>query len=285
MPNELFIYGDIGESYWGDSVTEKEVAETLQSFPSSDGLDVRINTFGGDVGTGMTIMNLVRSYASKQLAMNSQFKLRSIVDGFAYSAGTLIMLAADERIMNPGSKAMTHNPLTFAYGNYKDFEKLSKEYKQHAVYMAQLYAAATGKSVDKWEQLMDDETYFTAAEAVKVGLATKEEKYEPLSSAEAASGKSRLLVPSAVYEKYQSDLDKVGGRGAYQQSLLLARASRMSLVSRTDATPEQRGHEPPAPKDTPKPEEKNPVQLVSPSSRLKLQAEYDMMVLEMNGAE
>lgn len=270
MPNELFIYGDIGESYWGDSVTEKEVAETLQSFPSSDGLDVRINTFGGDVGTGMTIMNLVRSYAAKQLAMNSQFKLRSIVDGFAYSAGTLIMLAADERIMNPGSKAMTHNPLTFAYGNYKDFEKLSKEYKQHAVYMAQLYAAATGKGVEKWEQLMDDETYFTAAEAVKVGLATKEEKYLPLSSVEATSS-NRLLVPSAVYEKNHSDLEKVNSKGDYQRSLLLARASRMSLTV-------------PVPKQPDQTEQNNPPKMETPSSRLRLQADYDMMVLEMEAA-
>lgn len=228
MPNEIFIYGDIGESWWGDYVTAKDVLLALQDLPESDGLDVRINTYGGDVGEGLSIMNSIRAYARKQMAINSSFKLRSIVDGFAYSAGTLIMLAGDVRIMNPGTKAMVHNPLTMAYGNYMDFEKLAVEYKDHASYMADLYSQASKKEKKEWQAFMDDETYFTSNEAVKVGLATEEEKYEPLTvpeSNKAKTGKDRLLVPSAVYESNRDVLDKLPkiGKGGYQQALLFAR--------------------------------------------------------------
>lgn len=234
MPNELFIYGDIGASWWDDNyVTAKDVVAALEELPSADGLDVRINTYGGDVGEGLSIMNVIRAYASKQLAMNSQFKLRSIVDGFAYSAGTLIMLCADVRVMNPGSKAMVHNPLTMAYGNYKDFEKLAVEYKEHATYMAQLYASATTKPLDKWQQMMDDETYFTAAEAVKVGLATEEQKYEPLTKSSSSSSGRSILVPSSVYEGTTEQFSQLHtkGKGAYQQACMAVRSTRMALRS------------------------------------------------------
>lgn len=246
MPNELFIYGDIGESWWEEGITDKDVIAALQELPDSDGLDIRINTFGGSVGEALAMMNSIRAYARKQLALNSQFKLRTVVDGFAYSAGTILMLSADDRIMNPGTKAMSHNPITFAYGNYKDFEKLAVEYRGHANYMAELFASATGKEMAEWQALMDEETYFTAAEAVKVGLATKEEKYEPLtkssisseSNKQSSNGHSpqkasqRILVPSSVYEANKDTLSSVHtlGKGAYRKTLAIGRKERQKNI-------------------------------------------------------
>lgn len=227
MPNELYLYGMIGDvSFFDDfGITDKEVQATLLSLPQSDGLDVMINSPGGAVGEGITIMNSIRSYTRKQLALNPDFKLRTIVQGFAYSIASVIMLAADERIMQPGSKAMVHNPMTMGFGNYLDFEKMAKQYKEHAVYSAQLYATATGKKPEDWQALMDEETFFTADEAVKVGLATKAEKFEPLNKMKEKQqdGISKLLIPSTVLEKQQETLDKISslGKGAYSQAMLM----------------------------------------------------------------
>lgn len=236
--NELYLFGDVGMSWWDDYFTAKEVSDALQDLPAgSEGLDVWINTFGGDVGEGLSIMNLIRSYNKKQTAMNSQFKTRTLVSGFAYSAGTLLMMSSDIRVMLPGSKAMVHNPIGGSYGNYKDFEKMAVQYKEYASYYAGLYAQISGKKSEEWQTLMDDETFFTSIEAVKVGLATDEESLPAPATKEEArgekTGKSKLVAPSSVYKENKDVLDKVcrSGRGAYAQAMTVGRQKREKNIS------------------------------------------------------
>lgn len=175
MSNEIFIYGEIGDSFWGEGVSENDVKDQLLTLPQDETLDVRINTVGGQTGSGLTIFNLLRSYASKQRFFNPNFKLRTIVDGFAYSAGSIIMLAGDERIMSLGSRAMIHNPWSYASGDYRDFEQVVTYLKDSRDSLGQLYADMAGKSKDDFLKLMDDETFFSPQEAVAAGLATKAE--------------------------------------------------------------------------------------------------------------
>lgn len=282
MPSELFIYGIIGETDLGEvpGVLDQDVVEALLSLPPSDGLDIRINTIGGSVGEGMAMMNSIRTFATKQLALNKDFKLRTIVDGFAYSSGTLLMLAADVRIMNPGTKAMVHNPMTGVFGNYKDFEVLAKEYKRNSVYMAELYASATRKELAMWEDLMDAETFLTPEEAVAVGLATEAKKYEPLAKARNQSAvltpdpspqkESPLLFPSMVFEKDRDQLIGLSKPGAYKNYIQSMRAKPKSgiIVS-------------PQVQEVASSGEKNSSLKLPPNpDQLKLEQDYDIMMRE-----
>ena len=232
MPNSLYLYGDIGRGWWSDDgIVDSDVQVALASLPSSDGLDIHINTYGGDISMGLTIMNMIRAYSSKHKALNSSFVTRTIVDGFAYSIGSVLMLAADVRIMNPGTKAMVHNPLSMEMGDYREMLKAAERLKKTREDSIALYIAACGKDAAAIGQMMDDETYLSADEALQLGLATEVVKLEtPKKESNSSPQEGKLLVPSAPYEANQKMLEEVAkqGRGAYQKSLMMVKKKSSS---------------------------------------------------------
>lgn len=242
MPvNELFLYGDIGDtSFWGDTdgITDVGVLEALNQLDTqASGLNVHINSYGGDVSVGLTIMNLIRSYSVKMKALVPTFEVQTIVDGFAYSAGTILMLAADKRIMNPGTKCMIHNPLTMVMGDYREMESAAKRLKVSRDQSIALYAQATGKEADSIGQMMNDETYMSPEQAKAFGLATDIVKLDgtPVETLSLPPGSSPLLKPQKPYENNMELLLEVAkrGHGAYQKSLLQVKKKSSSESSRS----------------------------------------------------
>src|SRR5690606_33542815 len=57
---ELLIYGNIGDSWWDESVTAREVVEALRENTAARIL-VRINSYGGSVTDGIAIYNELRA--------------------------------------------------------------------------------------------------------------------------------------------------------------------------------------------------------------------------------
>src|SRR4051794_21686229 len=51
---EIFIYGDIGESYWEETVTARDFVKEIAAL-DADQITVRINTIGGSVPDGLAI--------------------------------------------------------------------------------------------------------------------------------------------------------------------------------------------------------------------------------------
>jgi len=215
MSNTIYIYGDIGESWWDDSgITDASVRQELDALPRADSLDVRINTMGGETHHGIAIYNLLRSYASKQKALNSVFSINTIVDGFAYSAGSIIMLAGDKRTMNLGSRAMVHNPWAHASGDYRDLEKAAAYLKLSKDSLQSMYADVTGKDAKTFTQLLDDETYFTPEEAIALNLATEQGN----ATAVDKSHKNPYESNSKLFQ----ELSKLG-KGAYAKTMLIGK--------------------------------------------------------------
>lgn len=174
MPNQLYIYGDIGESFWDDSgITDDKIRKELDAFPRDESLQVHINTLGGQTHHGIAIYNILASYKEKQRALNSKFELETINDGFAYSAGSIIFLAGDKRTMNLGSRLMIHNPWSMMMGDHREALKLADYLKKAKDSVLSMYAAISGKDEKTFDKLMDDETYFMPQEAVDIGLATQ----------------------------------------------------------------------------------------------------------------
>lgn len=197
MPNQLFIYGDIGESWWDDSgITDKSVISELDALPKADQLDVHINTLGGQTHHGIAIYNILASYKEKQRAINPNFELNTINDGFAFSAGSIIFLAGDKRIMNLGTRLMIHNPWSMAAGDYREMIKLADYLKKAKDSVLSMYANISGKDAKTFDKLMDDETYFMPQEAVDIGLATTTTE---------TKGESNKANP---YEKTLAEFDK-----------------------------------------------------------------------------
>ncbi|MFZ3002070.1 MAG: head maturation protease, ClpP-related [Undibacterium umbellatum] len=154
----LYVY-DIIDSYWG--VAAKDVAEALSGLAGDTTLHVRINSPGGDVFEGRAISTLLKEFSGKTVAH---------VDALAASAATTVALGCDEIIMADGAYFMIHNAWCVAIGNKKDMQDMYALLDKMDGTIANDYAVKSAKSIDEIKVLMDAETWFTAQEAVDIGL-------------------------------------------------------------------------------------------------------------------
>lgn len=188
--NELLLYGPVGGGFWIDGFTDQDVNEWLADCDGD--ITVRINSGGGDVFQGVAIFNSLKMYDRGKVTMR--------VDGIAASAASVILMAGEERIMGEGSTVMIHNASSFTFGNAEDHQKQINALQKIDISMSRIYAKRAGMSEDEAKAFMKEETWFTAAEAVAEGLATKSEaEDEDLANDEARASAS--LFDYRVYAK------------------------------------------------------------------------------------
>lgn len=158
----ISILDVIGEDYWsGTGVTANRISAALRSIGSQD-ITVRINSPGGDMFEGIAIYNLLRSHPAKVTVE---------VLGWAASAASIIAMAGDEIRMGLGSFMMVHNAWGLVIGNRHDMREAASLFDQFDAALADIYEARTGMARTDIEQLMDAETFMTAAQAFEKGFA------------------------------------------------------------------------------------------------------------------
>lgn len=193
--NEILIYGDIGFE-----VHSKEIVSQLKD--ANGPVTVRVNSYGGDIYEGISIMNALRSYPGQVTA---------IVEGVAASAASVIAVCGATRTeVCPGAEIMVHLPWMSAPGNSDDLRKAADDLERTALSMADLYAEKAGGGQKLWLDMMRDETWFSAQEAVDAGLADAVEdgrvRAEPVVAASgrgprfAYAGRSHAPTPKILKE-------------------------------------------------------------------------------------
>ena len=222
----ILVYGDIGDYGWMGEYSDTgalDVVSALDDFEMGDSLlELRINSMGGQVNHGVTIRNYIRQFAAKQKAINPDFKVRTVVDGFAYSSASIVALAADpgEIVMNPGSMMMIHRAWFGVAGNSTELEQAAAYLKKTDGELAKLYALRTGKDADEMEALMDAETFFSAEEAIAIGLA--DSAAEPDEEDAELINKAQNQFPDAPRKREDSP------KGSYSYYLLGRQRNRDS---------------------------------------------------------
>ncbi len=160
-----------------ETVTQGETLNNLKSQIKGDfdTLVVEIASPGGSVSEGLEIMLWLNKL------MNEGKFVITIVTANAYSIASLIMLAANMRIISTHGKVMVHNPMIpeLKYANANDLEKYIDELRSLESVMYELYSSFTGMSYDEIKILMDNETYLNPQEAVKSGFADREFEINP----------------------------------------------------------------------------------------------------------
>lgn len=163
--NELILDGVIAsESWYEDEISPKMFRDELAKYPGD--LTVRINSPGGDVSAGVAIYNMLNEHEGYVTVK---------VDGLAASIASLIAMAGDKIIMLPGSMMMVHLPWTIAGGNADDMEQVVEMLKKTGESLIPIYAARTGLSEERIEELLRAETWMTAQDAVELGFADEAE--------------------------------------------------------------------------------------------------------------
>ncbi len=157
---EIFIYDEIG-GFFG--IPADKFIEELNAITTSK-ISVRINSPGGGVFDSIAIYNgLIRHSAH----------VTTYVDAIAASGASIIAMAGDEVVVMTGGQLMIHDALAGAVGNAAEFRDMADFLDQQSNNVASVYAEKAGGTIAKWRSRMLDELWFTAEEAVKVGLADR----------------------------------------------------------------------------------------------------------------
>jgi ATP-dependent Clp protease protease subunit len=150
------IFDQIGKDPWtGEGIGPQDVAAML-----ADAKDVivNMNSPGGNFFAGAAIYNLLAKHAGK-VTVN--------VLGLAGSAASTIAMAGDEILMGPAAFIMIHNAQSVAVGDRHDMESAMETLASIDAAIRDVYVARTGKQANKVAQMMDDETWMNARDAIK----------------------------------------------------------------------------------------------------------------------
>lgn len=150
-----WIYDWIGWSY----TSAKNVKNALND-AKGESVTLKINSPGGSVFAASEIYTELRNYKGE---VNIE------IVGLAASAASVIAMAGKSK-MSPTAQLMVHNVSTYASGDYRDMEHTAEILKNANDTIANAYISKSGMSRDNALELMNKESWLTAAKAKELGL-------------------------------------------------------------------------------------------------------------------
>lgn len=154
----LRLYGIVGDDW--DGFTDDTVADLVDGLEVGGG-DVRLNSPGGYIYQGIAIFNLLKEKKPRVVK----------VDGLAASMGSVIMLAGQRTEIARGAMVMIHNPWNIAMGDADDLRKTADLLDKMKQSIIDIYVDKTGQDRELLSEMMDEETWLSAEEAVEWGFA------------------------------------------------------------------------------------------------------------------
>lgn len=200
QPAEIFIYGDIGDSWAEESVTAAQFVRDLAAI-DAPALNVRINSYGGAVSDALAIYNALQRHRAT---------VNTFVDGVAISAASLIAMAGETVSMAENALLMVHGPSALAAGNADTMREAADLLDKFSAAMAPSYAAKTGKPVRDMLALLTDgeDHWYTATEAQAAGFA---DEIAPAVAVGASFGPCRYRSAPAAAAAFFKGLDMPDG--------------------------------------------------------------------------
>jgi ATP-dependent protease ClpP protease subunit len=199
---EILLYGVIGDSFWDDTYSAEKFAETLQDLGPLDLIKLRINSGGGNVFDATAIYNTL---------VKNEAEIRVEIEGVAASAATLVAMAGDEIRMSENAYFMIHNASGAVWGTADDMRKYINLLEMVNKSIQATYAARTNIDIADLADMMDEETWFTAEEAMESGFidAVDEAKaVEPHITPENYSGNfPHAELNAGDFERVQSQIN------------------------------------------------------------------------------
>lgn len=169
---EVKLWGDITGNlpdWWKQEYPEdkssadfdKEIKAAVKN--GAKKLTLRINSPGGIVS---------ESVAMRSILANAGFESITIrIEGLCASAATILATIPGAKVeIAEGSEYMIHNPWTWAAGNAEELEHVAENLRNTEETVRGMYAKRTGQDDAQIKEWMDNETWFTAKQAVEAGF-------------------------------------------------------------------------------------------------------------------
>lgn len=159
---EILIYEDVGAGWFG-GVSAKQFADDLKELGDVTQIDVRINSYGGDVFDGLAMYNQLVQHKAR---------ITTHVDGVAASIASVIAMAGDEIHIAESGWLMIHDAWGMAIGNAADLRRQADLMDSVSEQLAGVYVARSGQPAEQVRAWMAEETWFNAGEAIDNKFAT-----------------------------------------------------------------------------------------------------------------
>lgn len=218
---DIYIHGDITSwPVFENDVSSYNLAQEIKGL-EVDTINVYINSYGGEVAEGLAIYNALRRHKAK---------VRTVCDGFACSAASVVFMAGDERVMSNASLLMIHNAWMLAMGDQNDLRKNADDLEIINAATIQAYLNHVNISEDKLREMMDAETWISAADALEMGFATAVVNPATTDKA-AASLRQRQQIRDAI-------LSRQSQRSSLDVDALAARLKELMAQEKPEPEPE-----------------------------------------------
>lgn len=157
----LTLSGTIANlSFLDDTISAKAVKDSLDNV--KEDIVIRLNSGGGDVFEGIEIYNYLKSLPNY---------ITIEVTALAASAASLVAMAGDKIIIRTGANMMVHEASTMAFGNKSDIQKTLNALTAIDTSIVDIYHDRTGLDRNEIDNLIANETWLTADEAINKGFA------------------------------------------------------------------------------------------------------------------
>lgn len=162
---EIFLVGEV------NAESSNELIKKLMYLEQEDresSVTLYINSPGGEVVSGLAVYDYIRLMEAP---------VNTVCIGTAASMGAILFLAGRERKMLRHTRLMIHDP---SYGGGELKGKKPHEIRQELDNLNRvkrtlvgIISERTGKSIKEIDRVTAKDTYYSAEEAVRFGLATK----------------------------------------------------------------------------------------------------------------
>ena len=125
-------------------------------------LTISLDSPGGVVSEGLSIYNAL---------VQHEGVVTVHVDTIAASIATVICCAADSVVINSNAQYMVHLPWAVAMGNSVEFRGLVDQLEVLDNMLAEVYSEKTGLETEELMDMMKNETFLTAKDALSLGFA------------------------------------------------------------------------------------------------------------------
>jgi ATP-dependent Clp endopeptidase proteolytic subunit ClpP len=153
---DVYLFDEIG--LYG--VTAQGFINDIKDYKNQP-INLHINCVGGDVFEGMAIYNVLKKRTQKTTVY---------IEGIAASMGSIIALAGDEVIMSENSLYMIHNAWGGTMGEANEMRRYADILEKLSNESADIYVKKTGLSLEEVKEMMDEETWLNAEEALEFGF-------------------------------------------------------------------------------------------------------------------
>lgn len=190
-------------------------------------IEVIINSGGGDVYAGSEIYSVLKAY---------QGDVNIKIVGIAASAASVIAMAGNTVEISPTAQLMIHNVSSVVGGDHRVLAHEAKVLENYNNSIANAYMLKTNMSSQELLDLMADETWMTAGQAVEMGFADKV-MFADDEMAQLVASES-LVIPKEMILAQKAEIK--------ERAQIMARLEKLEnhiLKSKIEEEPESKGYE------------------------------------------